>query len=724
MAHTPSLAPKFLTIGALTLALSLPLPAVQATSPSAEAPRILDGVHTDAIAADIVGKELQLFTYADLEEGNRTRLDPAKTVFYIPSNSNSMTQVPRGFEFIAEEGKTIWLAPQTQVPDVLWPGWNTEDIARGEVQGDSLMMELVGAQTPEGASVEVFQTDIYGGANRIWSSDEDIKKYSQAVHAHVHSNWAFTHAGIYKLTFKVSGTLTDGTPVSAEQTYTFAVGVDPTTALEGAEGQAESPAPTPTAEPTSEQTAEASPTSTQPAPVETPAESPSRAPESQPTPPPADVAQPGSEAASTPGAPAPEAPAPSPEVQQAAPAPAPHTPTQDADTWQVAPAPAPQPVTGNQQVAPAQQAPAQPGSQPAEQCLATEITVETPQAAGIFKPSSQQSRVSAQPTNLPLVSISTVNNHTVQNRATEGHFDFGAVLSGSSLTAQVKDDRTSPANWVEPQTLKFVLADKAKTKLPAGMDYIGAAGSEVYLIGATQQEGVPWLGWNTQDPQLVKNMEGKAKLTLNSVTGPGKMAVFLSGNFGSAGQKVFDSDQLGSFEVPKNTHQHGNWAFTAPGNYTANITWSVKLKDGSTKTASGTLYFEVGDVPQKAEQAQTGQKTDAGKTTTAEQAPQKQDQPGHTPQQAEKPAKGSVDKASGIVTKPDGSKVKIVGKTASGADCNLTAAELETAQLASAEGKLAHTGAGALTLPLLAGGAALAFAGSAVLYLVRRRTHA
>lgn len=730
-----------MAIGTLTLLFTAQAGLPPQIASAAEAPRVLDGVHTDAISADIVGKQLQLFTYADVEEGNRTRLDPAKTVFYIPSNSSTQVQVPAGYEFIAEQGKTIWLAPQTQVPGVLWPGWNTEDIGYGEVQGDKLTMELVDAQTPAGASVEVFQTDIAGQAMRIWSSDENVKKYQQPVHAHVHSNWAFTAEGVYKLTFQVSGVLADGTPVSADQTYTFAVGGDPTKALE----------PTTVPEPTAP--AETTPTpSLAPAPTETTEPTPSSS-----TPSDTQSTAPTQSSEPTPAEALPPARV-SPSQEQTVPAPASHSevtkPEETAPHVDSAPsqaAEAQQPVEQpplhqdqdgapetNMPAAEAPQNPFVPGSQnnsdqqnsgsttssdqSSHQCIATEVPVENTQAAGVANRVSSQSLTTSQPTSLPAVSITTVADHTHQDRATEGHFDFGAVLSQGHFSAQVKDDRTSPAKWVDPMSLNFVLGDAAKTKLPAGMDYIDKQGSDVWLIGATQQDGVPWLGWNTQNPELVQNMDGKATMKLDSVTGPGKMAVFLSGNFGAAGQKVFDSDNLGSFEVPKNTHQHGNWAFTAPGHYTAHITWSVKLKDGSTKTASSILNFEVGNAGEQA--SENSAKDSVAQNSQAQGQQSATDEQKHIDQQSEKKAKpGSVDQATGIVTKPDGSQVKIVGKTADGADCTLSPEELASAQQASSEGRLASTGARHALL-FATGGSLLVIAGIFTVYTLRRRSHA
>lgn len=729
---------RFIAAGVLTLGLtagSLPAHAASAT-------QIIEGVHTDAISADITNKQLDLFSYADLPETGHTKLNADDIAFYLPDNPATRMRVPAGYEFIAAEGQQVWFAPQNQIQGVLWPGWNTQDISPGEVAGDSLTMELVGAETPQGGSVEIFQSPQLGqdGPVRIWSSDENFKSYQQPVNSHVHANWAFTQKGIYKLTFRVSGTLVDGTPVSDQQTYVFGVGEKPQ------DGAVETPSPaatTPAApvEPSA-------PAETTPAAPATPA-----APETPVTP----ADQP---TASQPSAPAPEAPRP--------PAPAASTPQSAAPkvsqpssqpTQHKATSPAPAVEAAPEAEAPAAQAPAETtpeegapaagsagsgvtssgsssaaqstGNQPAaplEQCMAVEEVVEaapaqdnSDRAKAGANTASNSDKAEFRPAVLkadrPAFTIQTAVN-SGQNRATDGHFDFGAVLAGGNLSAQIKDDRTQPARWGAPQDFTFVLGDAAKTKLPGGMENIAPAGSEVYLIGATQQAGVPWLGWNTQNPELIKQASGPVTLSLKSVNGPGKMSVFLSGNFGGKGTTVFDGPGS-SFEVPINTHQHGNWVFTKAGHYTATVEWSVKLKNGSTKTAQGTLHFEVGDAKDAA-----GSASDAAAGSENRGSGEAGSQGGQqgNDSKAEK-QRGTVDEASGIVTKPDGSKVKIVGKTASGADCNLSGEELKNAQQASARGELAYTGSSHV-LALVVGGALLTLAGAAALLVARLRKNA
>ncbi|MSS46498.1 ABC transporter permease [Cutibacterium sp. WCA-380-WT-3A] len=180
--------------------------------------------------------------------------------------------------------------------------------------------------------------------------------------------------------------------------------------------------------------------------------------------------------------------------------------------------------------------------------------------------------------------------------ATEGHFDWGVQLQSGKLISALKDDRSAPATWVDPSSIVMAVGDKAKTTAPAGMEFIAQRGTTVWLIGATQVPGVPWLGVNTMHESVVNGTTGPVHMHLDKVSGPGKMAVFMSGTFGGGvGQRVFDN--VGgptSYTVAANTHAHPNWVFTAPGHYAVTVTQSATTKDGKKVGATGTLHFGVG----------------------------------------------------------------------------------------------------------------------------------
>ena len=195
----------------------------------------------------------------------------------------------------------------------------------------------------------------------------------------------------------------------------------------------------------------------------------------------------------------------------------------------------------------------------------------------------------------------TVAGHGRQQVATEGHFDLGAQMVDGRLMASLKDDRSAPAAWVSPESVIFQLTDAAKIAAPASLGFLAPAGQPVWLIGATQKAGVPWLGQNTTHPSLVGQTTGPVTWRLVRASGPGKVALFHAGSLGSGvGQRL--ADNVGGptvHTVPANTHAHPNWAFTAPGTYSLQFEMSAKATSGGRVSATTTVNFAVG-VPARA----------------------------------------------------------------------------------------------------------------------------
>jgi len=115
----------------------------------------------------------------------------------------------------------------------------------------------------------------------------------------------------------------------------------------------------------------------------------------------------------------------------------------------------------------------------------------------------------------------------------------------------------------------------------------------VWLIPSTQIAGVPWLGLNSQREEIVTGTTGGVQFTLDAVEGPGRVAVFNAGALGSGvGEHVFDGPGS-SYTLGPNTHAHQNWVFTAPGTYTLTISMRV-TPTGAALTGSG--YGSSGEV--------------------------------------------------------------------------------------------------------------------------------
>lgn len=203
-------------------ALVLPAQAASAADGSAPPPveyRVLADIHTDAVSTFLDDGQLTLATKADVAEGNHTRFEADEVWFHVDDDAK-MTW-PAGFEFVAAEGAEVWLAPEVQNYATLWPGFSTESVPAGTFDGNTTTLTLVDVAGP--GDVELWTSGIFGGANRIWSSDEDLKVQTLNANQHKHANWAFTAPGTYEITIRADATI-GGEPQNDTATYTFVVG--------------------------------------------------------------------------------------------------------------------------------------------------------------------------------------------------------------------------------------------------------------------------------------------------------------------------------------------------------------------------------------------------------------------------------------------------------------------------------------------------------------------
>ena len=664
---------------------------------------VIAGVHTEMLNTFLDGNQFTLGTLADTAPGQQGRFNPARTVFHLPNVEDAHTTVVAGYDYIAPEGTDIFYIPSTRTRGLLYPGLGAEGIRPGALKGDTINLELVRSSVPEGGRAEVF-TESGRDNPRVFSTNDQLAPHTITAGGHEHLSWAFTRAGIYQLTFRATATLADGTPVSSEATYTIAVGTNAedgfkllnaqNAAKEATKGATSEATTTPEATSTATESATSSASASTSASAEAGASAEASASTGIRR---VDGSVNGQNAAQVTDPNGAKAAANGEQASQGgsgvtAISGADNTTNNGSDKGESKGGNS-HGVKGSSVKGSNAQNVTAPGNNSGggilssglpgslnQQCIATEVPAEDAKdSKDTQKDSKQNAQATQAPTGIPTLAVVNTAEHSGREEVTHGHFDVGPVLNGDNLTSSVKDDRTSPARHVSPGALEFVLNDAAKLNLPAGMEDIAPAGTPVYMIGATQQQGVPWLGWSTQDPELLKQLDGPVTMSLNGFEGPGTLSTFLSGNFGSAGQKVFDSRSGGSFQVPANTHQHSNWVFTAEGRYTVTIGWTARLKNGQQVSSESVLHFTVGN-PDNAPasnnaQGAAGTKQDGGEKSTAKN-----------------PLNGTVDEATGIVTKPDGSKVRIVGKTASGEDCALTSQELANAQKAAAAGKLPNTG--------------------------------
>ena len=464
--------------------------------------------------------------------GSGVMREPEQTLLAV--NKSTLTQIPASVSQATGAPAAAYLLGQSgdNQATVLWPGWDTLGVTAGGYDAARFHISYTG---PADGRIYAFTSSFTEGTKAVTNDGsfdlapggDDI---DQPYAAHKHVNWLFTRAGRYTLTVQASAWTPGNTGAanaqSAVHTYTIDVADEASCLAESA------------AAPSTDQA--------QPAPAAPGSVSSTNNQAAQ------DQADNG--ATGTPSAPAPSTGT-----------------TGTNGTGGTTTGANPAPSSGARTTS---------GTTGGERCVATRITREATEAEAATLASNNA------PANTARTTLTVSVGEGASGNATEGHFDLGPAIENGTLVARVKDDRSQPAQWVDPSSLTFALGDAARITAPADLGFVATPGSSVWLIPSTQIAGVPWLGLNSQREEIVTGTTGPVQFTLDAVEGPGRVAVFNAGALGSGvGEHVFDGPGTG-YTLGANTHAHQNWVFTAPGTYTLTISMRV-TPNGEALAGSG-----------------------------------------------------------------------------------------------------------------------------------------
>ena len=464
--------------------------------------------------------------------GSGVMREPEQTLLAV--NKSTLTKIPASVRQATGAPTAAYLLGQSgdNQATVLWPGWDTLGVAAGGYDAARFHISYTG---PENGRIYAFTSSLTEGTKAVTNDGsfdlapggDDI---DQPYAAHKHVNWLFTRAGRYTLTVQASAWTPGNTGAanaqSAVHTYTIDVADEASCLAEsGSAPSTDQAQPAPGVGPGSVNN-----TNNQTA-----------------------QDQGNGGATGTPSAPS-------------------------ADTTGTTGTTGT--TTGGANPAPSSGARTTSGTTGGERCVATRVTREATEAEAATLASSQA------PANTARTTLTVSVGDGASGNATDGHFDLGPAIENGTLVARVKDDRSQPAQWVDPSSLTFALGDAARITAPADLGFVATPGSSVWLIPSTQIAGVPWLGLNSQREEIVTGTTGPVQFTLDAVEGPGRVAVFNAGALGSGvGEHVFDGPGTG-YTLGANTHAHQNWVFTAPGTYTLTITMRV-TPNGAALAGSG-----------------------------------------------------------------------------------------------------------------------------------------
>jgi surface-anchored protein len=148
---------------------------------------------------------------------------PTNQVIFV-ANTQAMLTLPAGTPF-GDAGQPFWILPQTQNPNLLYLGVNSERVPSGVFTG-SLTIQLKRFLGP--GYFMVWQATGPGQYNIRINTRDGIgpnDNFMPLIGSHEHFNWGFSSTGIYCATFQVFGQrIGEGTNISSpESTYLFQI---------------------------------------------------------------------------------------------------------------------------------------------------------------------------------------------------------------------------------------------------------------------------------------------------------------------------------------------------------------------------------------------------------------------------------------------------------------------------------------------------------------------
>ncbi|WP_165245612.1 choice-of-anchor M domain-containing protein [Paludisphaera soli] len=156
--------------------------------------------------------------------GSGASADPATVSTVVPESvlTTGNAGLPAPFA-----GNPLYVLGQTSAGSTTRPyvGWGAEDIDVGLFVGDALTLSLTGVSNSTGGQFVLWGN---GFASSPAMNTADGLSLDDSIEltatGHDHYNFGFTAAGVYDLTFTVTGTLVGGGVVTTSDVFRFVVG--------------------------------------------------------------------------------------------------------------------------------------------------------------------------------------------------------------------------------------------------------------------------------------------------------------------------------------------------------------------------------------------------------------------------------------------------------------------------------------------------------------------
>ena len=335
-----------------------------------------------------------------------------------------------------------------------------------------------------------------------------------------------------------------------------------------------------------------------------------------------------------------------------------------------------------------------------------------------------------------------------RTKISHGHLDIQATLKDRQLSVSLRDDSgiIDADSTVRPlDSVVWTVSENARRVRTERMadeklNFMGPVGTAFYGLPQTQQRGLPWPGYNTQDIDY-SQLRGPVRLhVVPKVMPEGARFGMFTESLNGADVLLDSTTGKTTIDIDYATHAHANWVFSEPGQYMFDVHYSATLADGTEvnspvqqlavavgKKASDACSFETA-VPKdpnaasddfsgvrRVDSATPGGTAGANQPGSAQSGAVQAGASGAAGDvNAQGSADGSADGSAGGVY-PGG----ISGGGAGGGSLGQSGVSAASGGTSSQQGGLARTGFGAVSVAV--GGALVLGAGTVMVLRSRRR---
>lgn len=187
----------------------------------------------------------------------------------------------------------------------------------------------------------------------------------------------------------------------------------------------------------------------------------------------------------------------------------------------------------------------------------------------------------------------------------DGHVDIQARLEANGrLGIALKDDTRQHAHSSQVRELSsvaFALDDNTRRSTPRtpsgaanGPNFLPTPPAKYYLLDQEQRQGALWPGWSTTEVDAERAESLTLHLEPRSIPKGASYHVFTLGTFGETTELINSTRELTSITMPANIHAHAAWAFTQPGVYLLDASYSGTIDGAPASSGKQCLTVLVG----------------------------------------------------------------------------------------------------------------------------------